>query len=116
MIGVAVDARMQALRRERIRSSTRRRSRLKNPAFLRLRRLLGASPPSGRDPEDPIRSELFSIERLEQHAETLAVAQRGAVLAPGDRRLAKRVTDNGRVLLAAYRTIGNAIREERAIT
>jgi hypothetical protein len=29
-----------------------------------------------RDSDEPIRSELFSIERLEQHAESLANAQR----------------------------------------
>jgi len=29
-----------------------------------------------QSPEDPIRAELFGIERLEQHAESLAAAQR----------------------------------------
>jgi cyclic beta-1,2-glucan synthetase len=68
------------------------------------------------DGEDPIRAELFSIERLEQHAESLAAAQ---PVAPGPTRgrpLARRLRDNGRVLLAAYRAIGDAIRDERAIT
>jgi len=71
---------------------------------------------SPREPEEPIRSELFSIERLEQHAESLAVAQRVTTRARTDRRLATRLRENGRVLLAAYRSIGEAIREERAIT
>jgi cyclic beta-1,2-glucan synthetase len=66
--------------------------------------------------EDPIRAELFSIERLEQHAESLAVAQRVTPRPSGGRPLAKRLRDNGRLLLAAYRAIGDAIREERAIT
>jgi cyclic beta-1,2-glucan synthetase len=66
--------------------------------------------------EEPIRSELFSLERLEQHAESLAAAQRVTVRPGAGRNLASRLRDNGRVLLAAYRIIGTAIREERAIT
>ncbi|MGH6692605.1 MAG: glycosyl transferase, partial [Gammaproteobacteria bacterium] len=64
--------------------------------------------------EDPIRAELFGIERLEQHAGTLADAQR--VGSGRGRRLLPRVEDNGRVLRESYRVIANAIREERAIT
>jgi cyclic beta-1,2-glucan synthetase len=66
--------------------------------------------------EEPIRAELFSIERLEQHAASLAVAQQNTTMRGADRRLATRLRDNGRVLLDAYRAIGEAIREERAIT
>ena len=33
------------------------------------------SPPVSKSPEPPIRAELFSVERLEQHAESLAAAQ-----------------------------------------
>ena len=66
--------------------------------------------------EDPIRGELFSVERLEQHAESLALAQRVAPRAGAGRRLSDRLRDNGRVLVAAYRAIAAAIREERAIT
>ena len=45
--------------------------------------------------EEPIRAELFSVERLEQHAETLAAAQ--AVLQTSDegRPLLPRVLENG---------------------
>ncbi len=68
-----------------------------------------------RDSEDPIRSELFSAERLEQHAESLAAAQ-GVTRARRGRQLARRLRENGRVLLAAYRDIGASIREERIIT
>ena len=67
-------------------------------------------------PEDPIRAELFGIERLEQHAESLAVAQRVMRQSDRGRRLLPRVEHNGRVLRASYRVIANAIREERAIT
>ena len=69
-----------------------------------------------KDPEEPVRSELFSVERLEQHAESLAVAQRVTPGAGTRRPLASRLNDNGRVLLAAYRTIAAAVREERVIT
>lgn len=51
----------------------------------------------------PVREELFSVERLEQHAQTLAAAQsvtpRPAAVAP----LHLRLDDNAAVLLAAYR-------------
>ncbi len=66
--------------------------------------------------EEPIRAELFSVERLEQHGETLAVAQRVTDRPGRGRPMAPRVRDNGRALLDAYRSIAGAIREERAIT
>ena len=71
---------------------------------------------AAREPEEPIRGELFSIERLEQHAESLAAAQRVTGTPGRGRPLATRLRDNYRVLLVAYRAIGAAIREERAIT
>src|SRR5436305_8320270 len=67
-------------------------------------------------PEEPVRSELFGIERLEQHAESLAAAQPILRGAARGQRLLERVHDNGRVLRAAYRAIGRSIREERTIT
>ena len=79
----------------------------------RLRVFPDVSPGSS---EWPIRSELFSVERLEQHAESLAAAQRVTPRPGAGRRLAPRLRDNGRVLLAGYRAIATAIREERAIT
>jgi len=66
--------------------------------------------------EEPIRAELFSSERLAQHGESLAAAQRVTASPRKGRPLLPRVLDNGRVLLKAYRTIAQAIREERAIT
>ncbi|MGE5302626.1 MAG: GH36-type glycosyl hydrolase domain-containing protein [Alphaproteobacteria bacterium] len=66
--------------------------------------------------EEPIRAELFSSERLEQHAESLAAAQSVTTTPRKGRRLLPRVLDNGRVLLESYRAIAKAIREERAIT
>jgi cyclic beta-1,2-glucan synthetase len=66
--------------------------------------------------EDPIRSELFGIERLEQHAESLAAAQRVTSGLEPRRPLLPRVDDNGRVLREANRTIAEAVREEHWIT
>jgi cyclic beta-1,2-glucan synthetase len=66
--------------------------------------------------EDPIRAELFGIERLEQHAASLATAQSVTKRPKAGRQLAKRLQENGRVLLEAYRTTAAAVREERAIT
>jgi cyclic beta-1,2-glucan synthetase len=74
----------------------------------------GAVAPSAL--EEPIRAELFSAERLEQHAESLAAAQRVSMTPRKGRPLLPRVLDNGRVLLDSYRAIAQAIREERAIT
>ncbi|MGZ8497979.1 MAG: GH36-type glycosyl hydrolase domain-containing protein [Candidatus Binatia bacterium] len=66
--------------------------------------------------EEPIRAELFSAERLEQHAESLAAAQRVTTTPRKGRLLLPRVLDNGRVLLDSYRAIAQVIREEHAIT
>jgi len=66
--------------------------------------------------EEPVRSELFGIERLEQHAESLAAAQPVWRGSERGHRLLERVHDNGRVLREAYRAISRSIREERAIT
>ena len=72
-------------------------------------------PKSTASLEEPIRAELFGIERLEQHGESLAVAQKVTAEPGKGRLLLPRVEDNGRVLREAYRSIGTAIREERAI-
>ena len=68
------------------------------------------------DLEEPIRAELFSAERLEQHAESLATAQRVTAMPQKGGPLLPRVLNNGRVLLESYRSIAQAIRDERAIT
>jgi cyclic beta-1,2-glucan synthetase len=66
--------------------------------------------------EEPIRSELFSIERLEQHAESLAAAQRVMARPAAGRPLTVRLEENGRMLLSAYREIADAVSKERVIT
>ncbi len=66
--------------------------------------------------DEPIRAELFGIERLEQHAESLAAAQ---LVHKGDsprQPLLPRVEENGRVLRAVNRAIADAVKEERWIT
>ncbi len=68
-----------------------------------------------QETEEPIRSELFSVERLEQHAESLAAAQRVTAEPGAGRPLTVRLKDNGRVLVHAYRTIAKAISEEQVI-
>jgi cyclic beta-1,2-glucan synthetase len=66
--------------------------------------------------DEPIRAELFSVERLEQHAESLAAAQTVTKETYQGRPLIPRVLENGRVLLDSYRATARAIQEERAIT
>jgi cyclic beta-1,2-glucan synthetase len=66
--------------------------------------------------QELIRSELFGIERLEQHAESLAAAQQITADPDSGRRLDRRLKENGRVLLEAYRGVEKAVREERHIT
>ena len=63
-----------------------------------------------------IREELFSIERLEQHAASLAEAQAIASRPPARRSLNARLSENESVLLKAYRAIAAAVDEGRDIT
>ena len=67
-------------------------------------------------PEEPITAELFSVERLEQHAHTLAAAQTVTAGHPRGHSVQRRVADNGRVLVDTYRTLAQAIKDERVIT
>jgi len=71
------------------------------------------------DNEDPIRSDLFSIERLEQHAASLAVAQRALHALPlrawRPSLVASRLAENERILLEAYRDIATTVAKSGAI-
>ncbi|MFN8544665.1 MAG: glucoamylase family protein [Candidatus Binatia bacterium] len=69
----------------------------------------------GAAPKPPIREELLSSERLEQHAEGLALQRTSAAGRKGP-ALSPRVRDNGRILLQCYRMIAAVIRSEGAIT
>ncbi|HKU52089.1 MAG TPA: hypothetical protein VJQ25_06460, partial [Nitrospira sp.] len=65
--------------------------------------------------QEPIRAELFGVERLEQHAESLATAQAVTGNVRVGRLLMPRVLENGRVLVKSYRSIAHAIRNEKTI-
>ena len=81
-----------------------------------LRAFGRASPAAPWDNEESIREELFSIERLEQHAQSLAAAQPVTARPITGRSLAARLLDNESILLEAYRAIAGAVGEGRAIT
>jgi cyclic beta-1,2-glucan synthetase len=66
--------------------------------------------------EEPIRAELFGIERLEQHAESLAAAHRTTEKPLKRRNLLARVRENARVLLAGYRNIAETVMAKHEIT
>lgn len=63
-----------------------------------------------------IREELFGIERLEEHARSLAAAQPVTDRPPRASSLADRLRDNSIVLLDAYRRTVSALAEGRVIT
>src|SRR6267378_1710993 len=65
--------------------------------------------------EQPLRGEIFSVERLEQYAKALAAAHT-TVTKKGRAQLLPRLEDNGRKLVAAYRTLVETIRTGRAIS
>ena len=67
------------------------------------------------DLEEPNRAELFGVERLKPHADSLAAAQ---VVFSEPRLyplLTPPVLENGRVLLESYRIIARAIQQEHVI-
>ncbi|HEY1167524.1 MAG TPA: glucoamylase family protein [Candidatus Limnocylindrales bacterium] len=66
--------------------------------------------------EEPILAELFSVDRLEQHAQTLAAAQTVTDAPRRGHAVAPRIAENGRVLLESYRVLARAIKDERSIT
>ncbi len=65
---------------------------------------------------EPIRGELFSVERLEQFAVPLAEDHRNIAQPKTFRKLLPRLDDNGKVLVAAYGSLAEAIRSGRAIS
>ena len=71
---------------------------------------------SQADDTEPIVAEVFSVERLEQHGESLAAAQTVTTRPKTGHPVRPRVAENGRVLLQAYRALTDAIKDERSIT
>ncbi|SBR50746.1 cyclic beta-1,2-glucan synthetase [Halomonas sp. HL-93] len=63
----------------------------------------------------PVREELFSAERLEQHAGSLAHAQEVAARPPKVVSLTRRLNDNATTLLRVYRASATALAEGRDI-
>ena len=82
-----------------------------------VRRVLGrASPNSPWISGKPVREELFSVERLEQHARSLAVAQAVTPRPTSGHPLSGRLAANSGVLLHAYRMTAKSAEAGRAIT
>jgi cyclic beta-1,2-glucan synthetase len=79
---------------------------------------MSAAPPISvfAENDEPIVGELFSIDRLEQHAESLAAAQRVTLAPTSGQPLIETVAENGHLLLDYYRDIAKAIQREQAIT
>ena len=68
------------------------------------------------DSDIAIREEVFGRERLEQHSESLARAQRVTDRAPRVLRLHQRLADNEKELLAAHRILAKAVAEGHSVT
>lgn len=84
-----------------------------------MRRVLHIAIPPPASPWNSdalIREELFSVERLEQHASSLALAQAVTSKPLARRSLNARLSDNDSVLLKAYRSIAATVDEGHAIT
>ena len=64
----------------------------------------------------PIRAELFSVERLEEHARSLAIAQTVGAQRLKNLSLAERLSENEALLVAAYRDVCTALAAGTAIT
>ena len=64
----------------------------------------------------PIRTELFGAERLEHHAETLAAADTVTDRPTRVPRLSRRLRDNVKVLLAAYRASAASLQRGQPVT
>ena len=75
-----------------------------------------AQPEQPWNNREPIREELFGIERLEEHARSLAIAQPVTPGSPRGHPLAGRLADNAAALLDAHRKISKAIDQGRPIT
>ena len=71
--------------------------------------LFGTPSPSPWHDSAPVREELFGLERLEQHAQSLAAAQPVSLRPPRVLSLHKRLNANASVLLAAYRASAAAV-------
>jgi cyclic beta-1,2-glucan synthetase len=69
-----------------------------------------------RTTEEPIRSEIFSLARLEAHAESLAAAQVVTLRPERGQDIAPRIRDNRRILEKSYQLLLQAVAEHYAVT
>ena len=82
-----------------------------------IRRALGRAPTMPPwDDREPVRGEIFSAERLEEHARSLALAQPVTPKPARGHPLAGRLADNAAMLLDAHRNIVQTIDEGGPIT
>ncbi|WP_310496602.1 GH36-type glycosyl hydrolase domain-containing protein [Sandarakinorhabdus sp.] len=81
------------------------------PAYFRPWKGQGSAPL-----EPPVRAELFSIERLEAHARSLAASQQIVANPRTGRSLGARLDDNSKVLTAAYRAVAAAAAARQVIS
>src|SRR5690349_10271827 len=65
--------------------------------------------------EKPFQAEFYSVERLEQFAQTIA-AEHKIVTRKGRAQLLPRLAENGRILESAYKALVEALRQGRAIS
>ncbi|HKR60185.1 MAG TPA: hypothetical protein VJS64_10670, partial [Pyrinomonadaceae bacterium] len=77
---------------------------------------LGTSRSADNRNEDPIREELFSVERLEQYAAELAGEHSVSPTVSQGRHLLPRLEENGRRLVSVYRALSDAIQNERTVS
>ncbi|KJJ20360.1 NdvB family protein [Pseudomonas aeruginosa] len=63
----------------------------------------------------PVREELFGVERLEHHGESLAAAQPVTARPPIVRPLRRRLADNAAALLTAYRASASELEQGRRV-
>src|SRR5437016_8235025 len=85
-------------------------------AMLRLFSALIGKFRRAAEAELPIREELYSIERLEQYATTLAAEHKIAEKPHRVSLLLPRLEENGRKLIAAYKALADSIRAEHVIS
>lgn len=77
---------------------------------------LGVGDSSPWNDREPVRAELFSVERLEDHARSLAAAQAVATKPSRGHSLAGRLAENEEVLRSAFRATILAVKDGVAIT
>src|SRR5690606_6464294 len=84
------------------------------PTFF-LRGLRARSSSAPWNAPAPVREELFGIERLEQHARSLAAAQQVTPRPRAVSSLQRRLSDNAATLLAAYRICASDLESGRGV-